>query len=95
MDAIIESYLRYNHRRYSLPWVCEIHEAKYDFKKRVGVYTGEQPGDAGDLVVFDPVVGQVYAYGQKDYRGNNTEKKFAKWDGEKFVRCDILGREKE
>lgn len=40
-------------------------------------------------------VGQVYGYGQKDYRGNGTVKKFAKWDGEKFVPCDKIGKVKE
>lgn len=46
-------------------------------------------------MVTEPVEGQVYGYGQKDYRGNNTEKKFAKWIGEKFVPCDKIGQVKE
>lgn len=46
-------------------------------------------------MVTEPVEGQVYGYGQKDYRGSNTEKKFAKWTGEKFVPCDKIGRVKE
>lgn len=69
---------------------------EYDFSQRVGTYTGDgDQGEAGDLVVTEPVEGQVYGYGQKDYRGNNTEKKFAKWTGEKFVPCDKIGRAKE
>lgn len=95
MNAIIGKYESYNRRRYSRPWVCIMtEEGRHDFSQRVGVYTGDQPGDEGDLVVFDPAVGKVYGYGQKDYRGKNTERKFARWDGEKFVPCDKLGREK-
>ena len=97
MNNIIASYRTYNKRRYSTPWVCEIREGgKYDFEKNVGIYTGNgREGEAGDLVVFEPIEGQVYAFGQKDYRGNNTEKRFAKWNGEEFIECDILGREKK
>lgn len=33
---------------------------------------------------------------EKDHRGyNNSLKRFAKWDGEKFVPCDKFGREIE
>lgn len=81
-NAIIASYSSFNQRRYGTPWV--------------GTYTGDgYQGEAGDLVVTEPVEGQVYGYGQKDYRGSNTEKKFAKWTGEKFVPCDKIGQVKE
>ena len=81
-NAIIASYSSFNQRRYGTPWVC--------------TYTGDgYQGEEGDLIVTDPVVGQVYGYGQKDYRGNGTVKKFAKWDGEKFVPCDKIGQVKE
>ena len=66
----------------------------YDFSSRVGIYTGAQPGDAGDLMVFEPRTGQVYGYGQKDRRGKKTEISHAVWDGERFVPCDKLGRVK-
>jgi hypothetical protein len=51
-------------------------------------------GDAGDLYVFEPVEGQIYAYGQKDNRGGNTVNTFAKFVGGEFVSCDKLGRVK-
>lgn len=91
---IIASFDRYNFRRYSGPWVCIMTPTgQHDFSKRVGMYTGNaKQGEAGALVVFDPVVGQVYGYGQKDYRGNNTLSACARWDGTKFVPCDKLGR---
>ena len=61
---------------------------------RVGTYTGNaRQGEGGDLVVFEPVVGQVYGYGQKDYRSSRSMVCYAKWDGSGFVRCDKLGRE--
>lgn len=92
---IINSFDRYNERRYSRPWVCLMTPTGgYDFSSRIGTYTGAQPGDAGDLVIFEPCEGQVYGYGQKDYRGNRTEISHALWDGEKFVPCDKLGRVK-
>lgn len=96
-NATIASFGSFNQRRYGTPWVCAMAPAgKYDFSQRVGTYTGDgDQGEAGDLVVTDPVVGQVYGYGQKDYRGNGTVKKFAKWDGEKFVPCDKIGNVKE
>ena len=92
-NVILTHYGSYNHRRYGTPWVCKMSEdGKYNFNDRIGTYTGDC-GEAGDLVIFAPVEGQVYGYGQKDYRGGNTEKAFAKWNGEKFVSCDKLGRE--
>lgn len=89
---VICKFERYNDRRYSLPWVCKMTETgKYDFEQEVGCYTG-QPGEPGDLVVFEPVIGQVYGFGQKDYRGGKTLKTFRKWNGESFKLCDKLGR---
>ena len=94
-NQIIASFERYNERRYSRPWVCKMGDnGTYNFDDRIGVYTGGRGSEGGDLVVFEPVIGQVYGYGQKDHRGGNTMKNYAKWDGEKFVPCDILGRVK-
>lgn len=91
-NAVVEHYFSYNERRYSTPWVCCMtEEGRYDFSKKVGIYTGNK-GEEGDLVVFKPVDGQVYGYGQKDYRGNNTEKNFVRWNGLEFEKCDKLGR---
>lgn len=90
--AVISFFEEYNERRYSLPWVCEMKEdGKYDFSKKVGAYTGNH-GEEGELVVYRPVVGKVYGYGQKDYRGNQTVKAFVKWNGSSFEKCDKLGR---
>ena len=94
-NAVIYSFGEFNQRRYGTPWVCRMTEAgKFDFNERVGVYTGNgNQGEEGDLVVTDPVVGQVYGYGQKDYRNpRHTMICFAKWDGNDFVPCDKLGR---
>lgn len=90
-NAVIEHFDRYNERRFSIPWVCIMNEdGSHDFTKKIGVYTGNA-GEEGDLVVFVPVVDQVYGYGQKDYRGNRTMKSYAKWDGSKFIKCDKVG----
>lgn len=59
-----------------------------------GTYTGNaRLREGGDLVVFEAIVGQVYGYGQKDYRSSRLTVCNAKWDGSGFVRCDKLGRE--
>lgn len=88
---VIAHFDSYNKRRYSLPWVCQMTpDGKHDFKSRVGTFS-DRDGNEGDLVVFDPIPGMVYGYGQKDYRGGNTIIRYAKWDGERFVPCNKLG----
>lgn len=95
-NVIIASFDCFNQRRYSAPWVAKFSAGKYDFKANVGMYTGNgRDGEAGDLVVFAPEEGQIYAYGQKDYRGNNTKLCFAIWQDGGFTPCDKLGRPKE
>lgn len=90
-DVVVEHFESYNPRRYSTPWVCKMTEAGgYNFAERIGGYTAGS-GEAGDLVVYAPVVGQIYGWGQKDYRGNGTIKKYIKWDGTQFIECDKLG----
>lgn len=92
-NVVVEHFESYNARRYSTPWVCKMNSVGgYDFSERIGGYTAVT-GEAGDLIVFAPVVGQVYGWGQKDYRGNNTEKNYIKWTGSAFVKCDRLGTE--
>lgn len=93
-NAVICHFGSYNTRRYSYPWICKITgNGQYDFSVKVGDYTGNRyAGEEGYLYVFSPVENQVYAYGQKDYRGSNTRIGFAFWDGERFVECDKLGR---
>lgn len=92
-NVVLKHFDNYNWRRYSTPWVCLITETgKHDFCHEVGTYTGEK-GREGDLVVFHPEIDQVYGWGQKDYRGNRTEKSFCKWTGTEFVECDKLGND--
>ena len=71
MIVKIKDFEAYNHRRYSRPWVALVVDAKPDFSAEVGRYTAKS-GDAGELVIVDPQVGQVFTYGQKDYKGRNT-----------------------
>ena len=91
MENILTHFESYNERRYSAPWIATIKDGMYDFSDKVGYYTGNK-GDEGDIVVTEPRQNVIYAYGQKDYRGGNTYKKFVIWDGEKFVGCDKAGR---
>lgn len=74
----LKTYQPYNARRYGKPWVAIVSPAtgKPDFKTTVGNYTGYN-GDGGDLYIFAPQEGAVYMYGQKDYRGNYTARKYA------------------
>lgn len=71
MIVKIKDFEAYNHRRYSRPWVALVVDAKPDFSAEVGRYTAKS-GEAGELVIIDPQVGQLFMYGQKDYRGRNT-----------------------
>ena len=91
----IASFNSFNKRRFGDPWICLMTDrGEYDFSKKVGTYSGTRhTGEAGDLVVFEPVDGQVYGYGQKDYRGNGTIVKYAKWNAEqeRFIPCTKLG----
>ena len=93
-SVVIYSFDNYNFRRCSTPWVALINNGKYDFNKKIGGYTGRyNSGDAGDVYVSHPVDGQIYAYGQKDYRNpKNTFINFAVWQNGQFVECDKLGR---
>lgn len=70
---IVKNYESFNSRRYGNPWVARVaSDGKIDFSTKVGGYTGGyNKGEAGSLYITDPVEGAVYAYGQKDYRGNN------------------------
>lgn len=73
-NAVLDSWGAYNQRRYGCPWVCVMRaDGSYNFEPRIGTYTGNaRQGEGGDLVVFEPVVGQVYGYGQKDYRSSRS-----------------------
>lgn len=69
----IRTYDAFNGRRYGNPWVAIVSPTgKIDFGVRVGGYTGAYgKGEAGELYATEPAEGQVYAYGQKDFRGSN------------------------
>jgi len=83
----IKSYSSFNFRRYSDPWAALVKaDGKPDFTKPCATYTGGfRTGDAGDLAVADPKEGAVYMYGQKDNRGNNTERAYVQFVGGEFV----------
>ncbi len=84
----LKNYSVFNQRRYSNPWVAIIDNktAKIDFSQKVGGYTGRyNAGEAGDLYITSPIEGAVYAYGQKDYRGNKTEVSYVKYINNTFV----------
>jgi hypothetical protein len=83
----IKTYDSYNFRRYSTPWVAivDANTAKIDFSKKIGGYTGGyNTGEAGELYIIAPQEGAVYAYGQKDNRGNNTETTYVKYVSGEF-----------
>lgn len=69
----VAKYDEFNHRRYSNPWVARVKsDGKIDFAVPIGGYSGAYgKGEAGELYITNPIEGAVYAYGQKDYRGNN------------------------
>ena len=85
MLVVVRRFDTFNHRRYGNPWVAIVSKdtGKIDFSNRVGGYTGGYgKGDAGDLYINNPVVGAVYAYGQKDYRGSSGGYYYVKYIGD-------------
>ena len=84
---VIKKYDDFNFRRYGNPWVAVVGKnGKIDFSQKVGGYTGKYgKGEAGELYVSDPKEGRVYAYGQKDYRGNNGGYEYLKYTNGKFI----------
>lgn len=83
----IKTYECFNERRYSNPWVAIVGEdGKINFKRKIGGYTGAYgKGEAGELYITEPVENAVYAYGQKDYRGSNTEYRYIQYRNGQFV----------
>lgn len=69
---IKQSFGSYNDRRYGKPWGAKVSlsgiKPQYDF---CGSFDGT-PGSAGNVRI-EAEVGDVLAFGQKDFRGNNTE----------------------
>lgn len=90
---VLKKYDNFNFRRYGNPWVASLNKnGKIDFSHKVGGYTGAyNKGEAGELYITDPIEGGVYAYGQKDYRGNNTEFSYVKYENGKFIPIEKTG----
>ncbi len=84
---VVKDYECFNQRRYGNPWIAIVgKDAKIDFSQKVGGYTGAyNKGEAGQLYVVSPIENQVYAYGQKDYRGNNTEFDYVQYVNGEFL----------
>lgn len=85
---VIATYESFNPNRYGNPWVGMVcpNTGKVDFSKKVGKYTGAyNQGEAGELYVYEPVEGAVYAYGQKDYRGKNSTCNYIKYFNGEFI----------
>lgn len=93
-NVVVEHFCSYNFRRYSCPWITVVDDnGRFNFNVSVGTYTGNHyQGTEGDLVVYAPVEGQVYGYGQKDRRGGNTQINFVKFLNGQFIPCDKIGR---
>lgn len=88
--TVIRKYDEFNFRRYGNPWVAKVDKnGKIDFSEKVGGYTGAyNKGEAGELYINSPVEGQVYAYGQKDYRGNNGGYEYTVYEFGEFKRIE-------
>lgn len=87
----VKEYESFNHRRYGNPWIAEVIPGtiKPDFSHKVGGYTGAYgKGEAGKLFVTNPVEDKVYIYGQKDYRGGNTERGYVRYENGEFIEVD-------
>ena len=89
-NQAIRSYSEFNQRRYSNPWVARVDErGKLDFSAKVGAYTGANGrGESGELYVYEPQEGAVYAYGQKDIRGSNGGYQYVQYKDGAFVEVD-------
>lgn len=84
-------------KHHSNPWIGVVDQGKFEFHSwwngTIGYYTGRfEKGDEGDLIVKKPEIGCVYVYGITNYKENTSEKRFALWDGVKFVACGRNGK---
>ena len=69
----------YNARRYSRPWAAEVvlDGIKLNLFFISGSFAGEHQGGNGEgELVIKLEANKVYAYGQKDCRGGNTESNY-------------------
>lgn len=69
-------YPRYNENRYAKPWIACVESWPVGGRPvyRFGTFVGRH-GDAGEVEI-DAKPGDIIASGQKDLRGNNTERHF-------------------
>ncbi len=74
---IRENYSSYNQRRYSKPWIAKVTAWPIGQKPTLkwGVYEGD---DTGGEVSIEASEGDIIRHGQKDYRGNNSNKEWYK-----------------
>ena len=73
---IIEKpFYSYNERRYGKPWGAIITFSKLKPEYTFTGHYDARPGDAGSVVI-EAQPGDILAFGQKDNRGNKTEKQF-------------------
>jgi hypothetical protein len=70
MIKVVKKYEWFNFRRYGDFWVAKIDKnGKFNFTAvDSGITSRRNSGEAGELYIVDPVEGDIYAYGQKDYR---------------------------
>ena len=88
---VIKNFEGFNFRRYGNPWVAKVGtDARIDFSQKIGGYTGGyNRGEAGQLYVEYPAEGQIYAYGQKDYRKpQKSYTTYVKFTGEEFIKIE-------
>lgn len=87
----VEEFEAFNGRRKSQPWVAKVNQfGKISFEEKVGGYTGAYgKGESGILYISKPEEGQVYAFGQKDYRNANyTFKKYVVYENGRLVEVE-------
>ena len=84
---IIKKYDEFNGNRYGNPWVAKVNKkGQIDFTSRVGFYSGTKgKGEAGALYLYEPEENGIYAYGQKDYRGHNSERTYIIYKNGEFL----------
>lgn len=90
-NYVVMEFESYNERRYSRPWIAVVKDGKFDFNKRVGYYSGNH-GEEGAIIITEIADDIIYAYGQKDNRGNCGFIKYGKFIDGRFVDCDKAGR---
>lgn len=94
-NVVLTHIQPYNARRYSKPWVSYVNDGQHSFTV-LFLFTGRHCMDEaeteGDVIIRQPIEGQVYGYGQRDNRGNNTVTCYALWNGNEFVPCSRMGK---